>query len=298
MPLFAIREGKAKKLDIKLSNEDKNLQDFIEHNSEEILGVYYIASDFPANDRYGDAIDTLGLDENGSPTIILYKKSENDNIINQAVYYLDWLGMNRQSFEEATRHALGNDMLISWNSPKAILIADKYNKFDKYAISRLSDYINLYKYYWYEDDMLYLENIYPTAKAASSGLKLIEGGKDRIKYRHYSMDHHLEKGSDKTCSMFKNLRHGILNLDDSISERITGDYIAYYTTRNFAEVRISKSFVTVYLFPCEAMNDPLYNVENVPENYSYTLDKRVRLASIEDIEKSIKIIRQSYIATL
>ena len=51
MPLFAIREGKARKLDIKLHNDDKNLQGFIEHNSEEILGVYYIASDFSANDR-------------------------------------------------------------------------------------------------------------------------------------------------------------------------------------------------------------------------------------------------------
>lgn len=298
MPLFAIRDGKAKKLDIKSAYKDKNIQAFVEHNSEEILGVYYIASDFPANNSYGYVIDSLGLDENGSPTIILYKKTENDNIINQAVYYLDWLTVNKPSFEEAARRALGHDIQISWSCPKAILIANKYNKFDKYAVSRLSDFINLYKYYWYEEDMLYLENIYPTAKLASSGLRLIEGGRDKIAPPAYSLEDHLDKGSDLTINIFKSLRLRLLNLDDSISERFTRDYIAYYTTRNFAQLRLSKSFVTVFLFPCQAMNDPLYGVESVPENYSYTLDKRIRLSSLEDIDRAIKIIRHSYLATL
>jgi RecB family endonuclease NucS len=40
-------------------------------------------------------IDTLGLDENGSPVIPEYKRASNENV----VFYLDWLMDRRKDFQ-------------------------------------------------------------------------------------------------------------------------------------------------------------------------------------------------------
>ncbi|HOB19218.1 MAG TPA: DUF5655 domain-containing protein [Candidatus Atribacteria bacterium] len=298
MPLFAIQDGKARKLDFKSVENDPGLQQFIESNCKEVLGVKYIATDFPTDDRRGDAIDTLGLDENGCPTIILYKKSDNDNIVSKALYYMDWLDSNREIYEETARAKLGRNVLISWTSPKVILIADNYNKFDKYAVKRLGENIILYKYYWYESNMLYLENILMSSRAASSGLRVIEGGRSLAEPPQYTLEYHLSKGTEATNAIFKELRRLILTTDDDISERFTEEYVAYYTTRNFAEVKITKTCVMLYLFPASRLHDPSGKVEDVPENFDYPLKKRIRLENLDDVKYAGYIARQSYIATL
>lgn len=70
--------------------------------------------------------------------------------------------------------------------------------------------------------------------------------------------------------IFKELREQILKIDDSINEKITKVYVAYTTTRNFAEIQISKSSLTVYLLTVENLNDPLNKVEKVPDNYNFS----------------------------
>jgi len=54
---------------------EKQLQKLFEANLEKLLGVRFIASEFFTGDRQKGRIDTLGLDQDGSPTIIEYKKS-------------------------------------------------------------------------------------------------------------------------------------------------------------------------------------------------------------------------------
>jgi len=44
-------------------------------------------------------MDTLGLVDNGFPVIIEYKRSTNMNVINQGLFYLDWLVTHRGDFE-------------------------------------------------------------------------------------------------------------------------------------------------------------------------------------------------------
>lgn len=35
-------------------------------------------------------MDTLGIDENNAPVVVEYKRSSNENVINQGLFYLDW----------------------------------------------------------------------------------------------------------------------------------------------------------------------------------------------------------------
>jgi RecB family endonuclease NucS len=54
---------------------ERSLQTLIEQNLEAFLGVQLLASEFSTGPRHGGRVDTLGIDENGCPTIIEYKAS-------------------------------------------------------------------------------------------------------------------------------------------------------------------------------------------------------------------------------
>ena len=81
---------------------EKSLQIFIEKNLEALLGVRLLASEFTTSN--GGRIDTLGLDENGCPVILEYKRSSNENVINQGLFYLDWLMDHRKDFQWFSGH--------------------------------------------------------------------------------------------------------------------------------------------------------------------------------------------------
>jgi RecB family endonuclease NucS len=92
MPLYRVDEKNAVS-QVKPSSylKERDLQKFFESNLEALLGVNFIASELTTGDRQRGRIDTLGLDQDGYPTIIEFKKSSKENIINQGLFYLDWL---------------------------------------------------------------------------------------------------------------------------------------------------------------------------------------------------------------
>lgn len=77
---------------------EKSLQTLIENNLESFLGIRFLATEYHTGRTHGGRIDTLGIDENGCPVIIEYKRAANENVINQGLFYLDWL---RQAAGEA-----------------------------------------------------------------------------------------------------------------------------------------------------------------------------------------------------
>lgn len=70
---------------------ERNLQKQIEAHMPVFLGVQYLASEYSTGKTHRGRIDSLGLDENNCPVIIEYKRSKNENVINQGLFYLDWL---------------------------------------------------------------------------------------------------------------------------------------------------------------------------------------------------------------
>lgn len=84
MAFFRLNNGKATTiLPGAPLQEEKDVQALVESNSEAIFGVRFVASEFPTGAKHWGRIDTLGLDEDGSPVIIEYKRSMDDNVINQ-----------------------------------------------------------------------------------------------------------------------------------------------------------------------------------------------------------------------
>src|SRR3954447_9256157 len=88
--LFRVDAGKASELIGSGLPLEKNLQALIEANLEAMLGVRLMASEHQTGKVHGGRIDTLGLDENGSPVILEYKRASNENVINQGLF--SWTG--------------------------------------------------------------------------------------------------------------------------------------------------------------------------------------------------------------
>ena len=100
---------------------EKSLQTLMESNLETFLGVRFLASEYTTGKSHGGRIDTLGIDENGSPVIIEYKLATNQNVINQGLFYLDWLFDHKGEFELLVLRELGQEASekIEWSVPPA-----------------------------------------------------------------------------------------------------------------------------------------------------------------------------------
>ena len=73
--LFRIGGGKVDELTGTTDTIEKSVQTFFEKNLEALLGVRFLATEFTTSN--GGRIDTLGLDENGCPVILEYKRASN-----------------------------------------------------------------------------------------------------------------------------------------------------------------------------------------------------------------------------
>jgi len=97
--LFKVSNGLVQELQGASIAVEKTLQTLIENHLEAFLGIRFLKTEHTTGKTHGGRIDTLGIDENGSPVIIEYKRALNENVINQGLFYLDWLMDHKAEFE-------------------------------------------------------------------------------------------------------------------------------------------------------------------------------------------------------
>lgn len=153
MALFKIKNLSVSKLEITNIKKEKDIQKLFENNLSAILNIDFLATEYSTS--FG-RIDTLGIDKNGAPTIIEYKRNQNDNVINQGLSHLRWLLDHKADFEILCRNK-NVKISIDWTSPRVICVAESYNKFDLDTAEILPIKIELLKYRIYEDDILFVE---------------------------------------------------------------------------------------------------------------------------------------------
>ena len=154
MALFKIHNSAVKKLVARDLDLERNLQELFEANLEDILNIVFLAHEYSTS--FGGRIDTIGIDKNGSPCIIEYKKNQNDNVINQGLSYLRWILDHKADFEILCQNKKV-DIEIDWDSPRVICIAESYNKFDLDTADILPINVELLRYRIYDEDILYSE---------------------------------------------------------------------------------------------------------------------------------------------
>ncbi len=137
--LFAFENGAATEVQGTAVALERSLQTLIERNLEPLLGVRFLESEHSTGPKHGGRIDTLGIDENGSPVIIEYKRATNENVINQGLFYLDWLLDHRGDFKLLVMNNLGQEAAdgVDWSAPRLVCIAGDFSRYDEHAVQQM-----------------------------------------------------------------------------------------------------------------------------------------------------------------
>ncbi|MGD0248630.1 MAG: DUF5655 domain-containing protein [Candidatus Limnocylindrales bacterium] len=233
--LFRHGQSGAVELEGKSAVIEKTLQTLMEKNLEAFLGVRLLASEYGTGKTHGGRIDTLGIDENDSPVIIEYKRALNENVINQGLFYLDWLLDHRAEFALLAMERLGAEVKakIDWLGTRLICIAADFTKYDEHAVSQINRNIELLRYRSYGEDLLLLELV-NASTGATEGPST--GEKAPVAYK--TVAEYLDQAPAALTDLYHALDAFLLALGD-VQVKVTKTYIAYRRIKNFACVEVS-----------------------------------------------------------
>src|SRR5947207_6625433 len=138
--LFKVSNGSAQELKGASIAVEKTIQTLIENHLEAFLGIRFLKTEHATGKTHGGRIDTLGIDENGSPVIIEYKRALNENVINQGLFYLDWLMDHRAEFKLLIMAKLDQKTAdgIEWDKPRLLCIAGDFTRYDEHAVAQMN----------------------------------------------------------------------------------------------------------------------------------------------------------------
>ncbi len=291
MSIFTLRQGQLFTLSTLPFRYEKDLQKLIEDNLMSLLEVHYLASQYPMNN--GGRIDTLGVDVNGSPVIIEYKRDRNGNVINQALSYLNALKSQKEEFFRMLMiNKLGKNLAdsirLDWKHPRVICIAESFNRYDMDTVAVVPLRIELYRYCQYEAGIFQLE---PAQVNEQQNIATpVQHG------MHPSVFDILKKqvnASSQVQHLFDELRERILSIDDRIVEKTNRKGVAYVVARHFAEIQIKRDMLVIDLRPLD-YPDPRNLVERIAIGYTLTMNRRIKLQQAGDLDYVFSIILKSY----
>ena len=155
LKLFSLN-GSVEELKSQSVTIEKELQNIIEKNMQEFFGVRLLASEYKID--HG-RMDSIGIDENNCPVIFEYKRTMSENVINQGLYYLNWLLEHKANYKLLVLETYGKEAAekIDWSMPSVICIASDFNKYDEEAIKQINRNISLIRYKQYGTELLLFE---------------------------------------------------------------------------------------------------------------------------------------------
>jgi predicted transport protein len=296
--LFRVSVGKVDELAGTTDAIEKSVQTFFEKNLEALLGVRFLASEFvTSNGR----IDTLGLDENGTPVILEYKRASNENVVNQGLFYLDWLMDHRKDFQWLVLEKFGKEdaEAVEWSTPRLICVAGDFNRYDDHAVKQMQRNIELIRYRRFGTELVMLDLLTATsAKAAPvAGGPHSEGG-DISSGGYKTISAVMEELDSAMIDRFEALRACLMALGDDVQETTLKFYVAFKRIKNFACVEFrptaAKILVFVKVDPSSVQPDPGFTRDVSNVGHFGTGDLEITLAKPEDLERAMPLIKRSY----
>jgi len=221
---------------------EKDIQTIIEKDMETYLGIRFIATEYSTGKAHGGRIDTLGIDENGSPVIIEYKRSVDSGAAMQGLFYLAWLMDHKSEFKLAVMKKYDEETSqnIDWSQPRVICIANDFKKYVIGAVGYMGPHIELMQYQLFNNNILTITDVY------------IEN-QNRNTNKINSIQTCINNRNDTIKNVFEDLKIFLFSLDDTVSMKEGKAYIAFRTHRNFALVYFhdKRGFikVTVHINP-------------------------------------------------
>lgn len=303
--LFQLKNGKAAELQGDASDLEKPLQNLIEVNLEPLLGIRFLATEYSTGKTHGGRIDSLGLDENNCPVILEYKRSVGENVINQGLFYLDWLMDHQAEFKLLVMDKLGKPAadIIDWSAPRLVCIAADFTKYDGHAVSQINRNIELIRYRRFGEELLLLElanatsgsNGKPVPQKPAKGAAM-EDGPVKSAPRDRSFAEWLPLLPPHLTELLASLEDYVGSLGDDVQRKELRLYVAFKRLKNFGTVVAQKNRLILYLHlnPKELGALPAIGRDVSEQGHWGTGDLEVSLTSQADLDTAKPLILRAY----
>lgn len=278
---------------------ERSLQALMERNLETLLGVRFLASEYSTGPKHKGRIDTLGLDENGCPVIIEYKRATNENVINQGLFYLDWLLDHQAEFKLLALERLGQEAAdaIDWFGPRLLCIAGDFTRYDDHAVLQMNRNIELIRYRHYPEGFLLLEmvnTVNTEAPAAPGCAAPTNGAKHPVK----TVSEYLAQASEPLREMYQALEDILLSMGDDVEKKVLKHYIAFKRIKNFACVEVKTQnkclIVNVKCPPTGENLIPGFTVDVTNVGHLGTGNLEITIRNMDDLARAQRLLEMSY----
>lgn len=282
---------------------EKSLQTLIEKHLETFLGVRFLATEYSTGKTHGGRIDTLGIDENGCPVIIEYKRAMNENVINQGLFYLDWLMDHKAEFKLLVLERFGKEAAdaIEWSSPRLLCIAGDFTKYDSHAVQQMNRNIELIRYRLYGKDLLLFDLVNATTAQVTAEGEEKKAGRGKVQYKTVSQFY--EQADTELKDRYEALKAFMLALGDDVQLTTMKFYFAFKRIKNFACVEIHPQtrkllvYVKVDLDAVDLEKEKGFLRDVRKIGHFGTGDLEITIKSPEDFERAKLYIIKSYEAS-
>ena len=310
--LFRLTDGAAFELVQRAAGLERDLQKIIEGQMEPLLGVRFLASEFVTDATHRGRIDSLGIDENGCPVIIEYKRTVNENVINQGLFYLSWLLEHRGEFRWLVMSTLGKDVAdaINWAGARLLCIASDFKHYDLHAVRLIDRNIELIRYRLFDANLLMLELVHKvvaTGNSSAKGLALDTADTPKVPQaapvqepspvsKDKSHVERLASASEQVKAIVDQLAEFTLSLGDDVTERPSHLYTAFRRLKNFVSVIAYTNRVLVLLKvdPSTVQLEPGFSRDVSKIGHWGTGDLELTLQTLADFERAKPLIERSY----
>lgn len=311
--LFRVGSAKASELMPRGVQVERTLQTLFETNLEALLGVRFLASEYSTGAVHGGRIDTLGIDEDGSPVIVEYKRSINENVINQGLFYLDWLMDHRKEFQWLVMECFGQDAAagVEWAAPRLICIAGDFTRYDGHAVKQINRSIELLRYRHFADDLLMIELVHvprTSARVAAAITLIPDPGHARVEvasdldaidpYRSQRIDYRLANASPNVRAVWDTTVAFLSALGDDVQTKELKYYLAFKRIKNFACLEVYPSAKTVVAYlkldPGSVLLEPGFTRDVSKIGHFGTGNLEVVLRCGDDAAKAMPLLQRAY----
>ncbi|WP_439663771.1 DUF5655 domain-containing protein [Lentzea sp. HUAS TT2] len=301
LKLFRITAGRAEELSSGSVALERHLQRTIESNMEILFGVTFLDSEYSTGPKHRGRIDSLGVDETGSPVIFEYKRSRDENVINQGLFYLDWLLDHQAEFTLLVMDRLGAEAAkqIDWTNPRLVCVAGDFTRYDEHAVRQNNHNIELVRYRDFGGDLLALELL--TSVSTTTPMPQRLSSAKPVSSVEPTVADYLAKAPEELKNLYADLDARLLAFGDDIQKTTRKLYFSYKRLKNFAcvEVHPRSRALLVYL---------KVNPESVDLESGFSRDVRsighfgtgdleLRITNSTDLVKAEPYLRMSYDAS-
>lgn len=287
---------------------ERQLQRLIEAQMETFLGLRFLASEYSTGKTHKGRIDSLGLDENGCPVIIEYKRHSNENVMTQGLFYLDWLLDHRAEFWKLVLDRLGKDEAdkIEWSGTRLICIAGDFTRYDEHAVALMPRNIELIRYKLFGPDLILFEQVNSVSVVDAS----LMGGRDDAKpalngsvpvTKAEGKTHadQVATASPELLALWEQFTSYVHSLGDDIQQKQLKLYVAFSRIKNFiCATVISKHDphirIWLKLDPDSVQLEDGFTRDVRKIGHWGTGDLEVVLRSNADLEKAKSLLERCY----